>query len=358
MSTNKEINRTVDWSEEGGRPQVLMIDQTLLPAEYKIVAYTDFREVASAIKTMVVRGAPAIGAAAALGMTLGAYQSQAETKAEFLANMDEVATVLRETRPTAVNLFWGIERMLATARDAASGEPFQIARVRTQLRDEARKILDEDVAANRAMGAFGAELLPDEGNVLTHCNAGALATVGYGTALGVIRAAVERGKRIAVFADETRPRLQGMKLTAWELARDGIEVTVLSDNTAGYLMRLGKIDCAVVGADRIAANGDTANKIGTYSVAVLARAHGIPFYVAAPLSTVDFTLQNGEAIPIEQRGMEEVVRVANSDLAPAGVPALNYAFDVTPAEYISAIITEKGVAYPPFDVNLLRLGQK
>ncbi len=347
----------MDWSEEGGAPQVLMIDQTLLPTEYKIIAYTDYREVAQAIKDMVVRGAPAIGAAAALGMALGAYQSRAATRAEFLAQMEEVAGVLRATRPTAVNLFWAIDRMMTAARHAASAEHFDLPRIQTHLSDEARKILDEDVAANRAMGAFGAELLPDDGNVLTHCNAGALATVGYGTALGVIRAAVERGKRIAVFADETRPRLQGMKLTAWELARDGIDVTVLSDNSAGYLMRLGKIDCAVVGADRIAANGDTANKIGTYSVAVLAKAHGIPFYVAAPLSTVDFTLDSGEGIPIEQRGAEEVTRVGSSSLAPAGVPALNYAFDVTPAEYISAIITERGIAYPPFETSLRRLRQ-
>lgn len=350
-----KLERTVDWSEEGGEPRVLMIDQTRLPAEYRIVSYTDYIGVAQAIKEMVVRGAPAIGAAAALGMALAAWQSQAVCREEFLAYMEKAAGDLRATRPTAVNLFWAIDRMLASSRHAAGAEPFERGAVQRRVRDEALKMLEEDIAANRALGRFGAPLLPDQGSVLTHCNAGALATVGYGTALGVIRTALEQGKRIAVYADETRPRLQGMKLTAWELARDGIDVTILSDNSAGYVMRRGLIDCAVVGADRIAANGDTANKIGTYSVAVLAKAHGIPFYVAAPLSTVDFSLESGDAIPIEERAAEEVTRVGDMSLAPAGVPALNYAFDVTPAEYIAAIITDRGVAYPPYMQSLHRL---
>jgi methylthioribose-1-phosphate isomerase len=337
------MDRTVDWSQNGGAPKVLMIDQTLLPGEYKVVEYSDYRNVARAIKDMVVRGAPAIGASAALGMALGAWQARTETRAPFLAHMEVVAGVLRATRPTAVNLFWGIDRMMVVARHAASPEPFSLVRVQNQLKDEALAILDEDVAANRAMGAFGAALLPDDGSVLTHCNAGALATVGYGTALGVIRAAVEKGKKIAVFADETRPRLQGMKLTAWELARDGIDVTVLSDNSAGYLMRLGKIDCAVVGADRIAANGDTANKIGTYSLAVLARFHDLPFYVVAPSSTVDRAMPTGAGIPIEERDAAEVT---------ARFAARNLAFDVTPASLISAIVTEHGVHRAPFARSL------
>src|SRR5579862_9782866 len=307
--TNTEIARTVDWSEESGQPRVLMIDQTLLPGEYKIVAYTDYREVAQAIKDMVVRGAPAIGAAAALGMALAAFQSQAATRAEFIAYMEEAAAILRATRPTAVNLFWAIDRMMASARHAPSLEPFNLALVQTRLRDGALKILDEDVAANRAMGAFGAELLPNDGNVLTHCNAGALATVGYGTALGVIRAAAEDGKHVHVYADETRPRLQGMKLTAWELAQEDIPVTIIADNMAAALMRMGKVDCVIVGADRIAANGDTANKIGTYGLAVAAHYHRVPFYVAAPVSTFDMTLMSGVLIPIEQRDATEVTHV-------------------------------------------------
>jgi len=332
-----------------------MIDQTRLPAEFTIVAYRDYREVATAIKDMVVRGAPAIGAAAALGMALGAYRIEADNAQDFLSQMAEIAQILRQTRPTAVNLFWGIDRMIAVADIAARRQPFDIHKVRETLKQEAIAVLDEDERANRALGAYGAALLPDTARVLTHCNAGALACVAYGTALGVIRAAVEQGKRVAVFADETRPRLQGMKLTAWELMRDGIDVTVLSDNTAGYLMSRGEIDCVVVGADRIAANGDTANKIGTYSVAVLANAHGVPFYVAAPLSTVDFAIASGMQIPIEQRGPEEVTIVGQSRIGPEGVKVLNYAFDVTPSRLVSAIITEAGVARAPYNLSLREL---
>jgi methylthioribose-1-phosphate isomerase len=350
------LDRTVDWREgENGRPEVVMIDQTRLPAEYALVAYTGYRDVGEAIATMVVRGAPAIGAAAALGLALAAYEIEAGTGAAFMKRFAEAAGTLAATRPTAVNLFWAIERMTDIAKEASARSPFDLADARARLKAAALGVLDSDEADNRSLGAHGASLLLDGARVLTHCNAGALACVGYGTALGVIRAAVEQGKRIAVYADETRPRLQGMKLTAWELARDGIDVTVICDNMAAYLMSRGEIDAVVVGADRIAANGDAANKIGTYGVAVLADAHSIPFYIAAPLSTVDFRISDGSRIPIEQRDAEEVTIVGGTRIAPDSVKVLNHAFDVTPARLISAIVTERGIALPEYGRSLAAL---
>lgn len=338
--TKTEFLRTVDWKE--GR--VLLIDQTILPERHEVIAYSDWREVAEAIRSMVVRGAPAIGCTAALGMALGA-QSLAETERQpFLARLDEIADVFRGSRPTAVNLFWAVDRLVALATRAEGAT----SAIQAALLAEALAMLEEDIETNRRMGRLGAELLPDEGTVLTHCNAGALATVGYGTALGVIRAAVEAGKRIHVLADETRPRLQGMKLTAWELAQDGIPVTIIADNMAASLMRQGRIDCVVVGADRIAANGDTANKIGTYGVAVAAHYHKIPFYVAAPFSTIDLSLATGDLIPIERRDDTEMTHVNGVRIAPEGVPVFNPSFDVTPGELVTAFMTERGVLKPPF----------
>ncbi len=350
--------RPVEWVDG----KVRLIDQTVIPAEFKIIDYSDYHDVADAIRTMIVRGAPAIGVTAALGMALGARQIETTDPDEFMRRFEGIADEFRSTRPTAVNLFWAIDRMLRTARtticrgvpcaasDHASGgtrhAPTDVTEIRRVLEEEAVAILREDIEINRALGRNGAELLRDGWTVLTHCNAGALATAGYGTALGVIRAAVESGKRIKVIADETRPRLQGMKLTAWELARIGVPVTIITDNMAAWAMSRGMIDCVVVGADRIAANGDTANKIGTYGVAVLARAHGIPFYVAAPISTVDFAIPDGSHIPIEERDECEVTHIGGLRIAPEGVCAWNPAFDVTPAEYVTAIITEKGVIPP------------
>jgi methylthioribose-1-phosphate isomerase len=344
---------TVDWVEG----KVRLIDQTRLPGEFALVDLRNVEEVAEAIAAMKVRGAPAIGVTAALGMALAAREAVGAADREtFLARLEAAAARLRGTRPTAVNLFWAIDRMLAVARDEGSADPAALA---ARVEAEARALIEADIAVNRALGRHGAALLPREGAVLTHCNAGSLATVGYGTALGVIRAAVEAGKQIHVYVDETRPRLQGMKLTAWELLRDGIPATLIADTMAGWLMRQGKIDAVVVGADRIAANGDTANKIGTYATAVMARAHGLPFYVAAPLSTIDASLPTGEAIPIEERAPEEVTHVEAGDarlrLAPEGIPVYNPAFDVTPAELITAIITERGVAQPPSRETLGKL---
>jgi methylthioribose-1-phosphate isomerase len=338
--------RTVDWADGAVR----LIDQTRLPEELVLLELTDVEAVADAIRTMKVRGAPAIGVTAALGMALAARAAaeSAPDRATFLARLRPSAERLRGTRPTAVNLFWAIDRMWAVAEGDESASPQALA---ARVEREARALIEADIAVNRAMGRHGAALLPEEASVLTHCNAGSLATVGYGTALGVIRAAVEAGKKIHVFVDETRPRLQGMKLTAWELTREQIPATLIADNMAGWLMRQGKIDAVVVGADRIAANGDTANKIGTYAVAVMARAHGLPFYVAAPLSTIDFALATGDAIPIEERAPEELTHAPVGDqrlrMAPEGITAYNPAFDVTPAELITAIITEHGVAQPP-----------
>jgi len=296
-----------------------------------------------------VRGAPAIGAAAAYGLALGAGNLKCVDPGEFLAGVEGIAARLAATRPTAVNLNWALERMLARLRSALPADPEELIRV---MRSEAESIYREDLAGNMKMGRFGAELIPDGARILTHCNAGALATAGYGTALGVIRAAHEAGKRISVYADETRPLLQGARLTAWEMVQEGIPVTLITDNMAGYLMATGGVDLVVVGADRIAANGDAANKIGTYGVAVLAREHGLPFYVAAPFSTVDLRLQSGAGIPIEERDPGEVTHIAGKRLAPEGVKVWNPAFDVTPARLITAIVTDRGVLYPPYEKSL------
>ena len=334
---------TLTWTPEGVR----FIDQTKLPLEESYVLATSYEQVADVIVTMVVRGAPAIGVSAAYGVALGAKHTKANTPEEFKPEFDKICARLAGTRPTAVNLFWAIDRMKALfAKLLASGTP--LIQIQEKILAEANAMYDEDIAACKAMGAFGAEFMPDDGGVLTHCNAGALATCGYGTALGVIRAAVERGKRIHVYADETRPFLQGARLTAWELMADGIPTTVICDNMAASLMRQGKIQAVVVGADRIAANGDTANKIGTYNVAILAREHGIPFYVAAPWSTIDLATATGDAIPIEERSAREVTHHAGKQLTPNGVGICNPAFDVTPAKYIAAIITERGTLRAPY----------
>jgi methylthioribose-1-phosphate isomerase len=305
--------------------------------------------VADVIRTMVVRGAPAIGVAAAMGIALGVKNSKAETVADLKRELDQICDIIGKTRPTAVNLFWAIRRMQ---------EKFErvrirpLAQIKQDLIEESKRMYAEDIAANQAMGRHGATLMPSEGGVLTHCNAGALATAGYGTALGVIRAAVEQGKKIHVYADETRPFLQGSRLTAWELMKDGIPTTVISDNMAGAVMKQGKIGAIVVGADRIAANGDVANKIGTYTVAILAKEHGIPFYVAAPISTVDLECPDGGSIPIEQRNAKEITHIAGRQMTPEGVSIENPAFDVTPAKYVTAIITERGIARAPYEESL------
>lgn len=316
-----------------------LLDQTKLPGEIVYVECTDYREVALAIRDMAVRGAPAIGAAAAYGLVLAAQSNKGESS---IAHLRRAAEDLRCTRPTAVNLRWALERMLQVA--IATGG-FAMA---ASLEKEANLLAEEDVAANRVMGRYGAALVPDGARILTHCNAGAFATVGYGTALGVIRAAVEQGKRVEVYADETRPNLQGSRLTALELMHDQIPVTLITDNMAGFLMAKGLVDLVLVGADRVTRNGDVANKIGTYSVAVLAKEHGIPFYVACPLSTLDLTLGSGDEIPIEERPSSEVTHIAGRQVAPVGVKVWNPAFDVTPNRLVTALITEKGVVYPPF----------
>jgi methylthioribose-1-phosphate isomerase len=340
--------QTLEWTDHGVR----FIDQTKLPTEETYVTCKTYEQVADVIRNMVVRGAPAIGVAAAMGIALGVNNSKAETTGDLKRELDHICDVMSQTRPTAVNLFWAIRRMQ---------EKFEririrpIAQIKQDLVEEAQRMHAEDIAANQAMGRHGATLMPSEGGVLTHCNAGALATAGYGTALGVIRAAVEQGKKIHVFADETRPFLQGSRLTAWELMKDGIPTTVIADNMAGAMMRQGKIGAIVVGADRIAANGDVANKIGTYTVAVLAKEHGIPFYVAAPISTVDLDCPSGNEIPIEKRNIQEVTHIAGKQMVPDNVGVENPAFDVTPAKYVAAIITEKGIARAPFDESLRML---
>ena len=331
----------VRW--DAGR--LVLLDQTRLPLEEVERACATWSDVADAIRSLVVRGAPAIGVAAAFGVALAARASQAATHAALLADLEEAIKGLAATRPTAVNLFWALDRM---RRVVVAGADRPVAALRERLLDEARAILDEDVAANRAMGAHGAALVPDRARLLTHCNAGALATAGYGTAVGVIRAAHERGKLALVWVDETRPVMQGSRLTAWELAKEGIPHRLIADVTAGFVMKRGEVDLVVTGADRIAANGDTANKIGTYAVAVLARHHSIPFYVAAPSSTIDASIPSGEAIVIEERDPAEVRGVAGRQTAPAASPVFNPAFDVTPAALISAIITEHGVFRPPY----------
>ena len=346
--------KTIEWTDDGVR----MIDQTKLPREEVYLTCRDYREVAEAIRSMVIRGAPAIGVAAAMGVALGVKNSQATTVTELRAEFDRIAETISRTRPTAVNLFWAVDRMRRVFEELLAGplpDAEKLAAVKSRLVEEAQGVLAEDVAINRAMGRHGAALLPDAGTVLTHCNAGALATGGYGTALGVIRAAVAAGKKLQVFADETRPFLQGARLTAWELMQDGIPVTLITDNMAGHFMKQGEIKAVIVGADRIAANGDVANKIGTYSVAVLAHVHGIPFYVAAPISTLDLRLASGDLIPIEERPSAEVTQLAGIFIAPANVVARHPAFDVTPHRYVTAIVTERGVARAPFTESLRTL---
>src|SRR6266436_1986164 len=341
---------TLEWTDRG----VVFIDQTKLPTEEVYVTCTTHQQVAEVIRNMVVRGAPAIGVAAGMGIALGVKNSKAENGADLKKDFDQICEIIRQTRPTAVNLFWAIRRMtekFETLRACAR----PIAHIKQALIEEAQRMHAEDIAANQAMGRHGAALMPASGGVLTHCNAGALATCGYGTALGVIRAAIERGKKIHVFADETRPFLQGSRLTAWELMKDGIPTTVISDNMSGAMMRQGKIGAVIVGADRIAANGDVANKIGTYTVAILAKEHGIPFYVAAPISTVDLACPDGTGIPIEQRNAREVTHIAGKQMVPTGVQIENPAFDVTPAKYVAAIITERGIARAPYEQSLSEL---
>src|SRR5882724_7204773 len=345
--------KTVEWTSEGVR----MLDQRLLPTEEKYLMLRSYEEVADAIKKMVVRGAPAIGVSAAMGLALGANQSVGTSVADLEYDFKFMCKVMEATRPTAVNLFWAVERMRA-ALARAKTETKDVEEVRNRLTEEALKIFQEDIASNRALGKFGGELIADGATVLTHCNAGALATAGdYGTALGVIRGAIDAGKRVAVIADETRPFLQGSRLTAWELAKDNIPVTVITDNMAGHVMKQGKIDAVVVGADRIAANGDTANKIGTYMVAVLAKEHNIPFYVAAPITTLDLSLSSGAEIPIEERDSIEITHINEHQLGPDGVAVHNPAFDVTPNHLITAIITDQGVARAPFLESLRKLSE-
>ncbi|HEY3158506.1 MAG TPA: S-methyl-5-thioribose-1-phosphate isomerase [Vicinamibacterales bacterium] len=341
---------TIEWRDDS----VVMIDQRKLPASEIYVSCKTAQEVAKAIKTMVIRGAPAIGVAAAMGIALGMRRSKATGTKQFAVEFQKLCDLMAATRPTAVNLFWAIERMKRVFAEAAQGG-CSVEEIKQRLEAEARRIHDEDVESCRTIGAFGAELVPQEARILTHCNAGALATAGYGTALGVVRAAAERGKKVAVLADETRPFLQGARLTAWELVKDGIDTTVITDSMAASMMRLGQVDLVVVGADRIAANGDVANKIGTYGVAVLAKEHGIPFYVAAPLSTIDLDTTDGSRIPIEERDGREVTHVGPSRLTPEGARIRNPAFDITPAKYVTAIITERGIARAPFHESLAAL---
>jgi methylthioribose-1-phosphate isomerase len=341
------VIETLEWTERG----ILFIDQTKLPNEETYVNCTTHQQVADVIRNMVVRGAPAIGVAAAMGVAIGINNSKADNILSLQQEFDEIAALIGKTRPTAVNLFWAIQRMREKFQ-TIQNKP--IPEIKSSLVEEAKRMHAEDIAANQAMGRHGAALMPAIGGVLTHCNAGALATCGYGTALGVIRAAIEQGKKIHVYADETRPFLQGSRLTAWELMKDGIPTTVISDNMAGAMMKQGKIGAIVVGADRIAANGDVANKIGTYTVAVLAKEHGIPFYVAAPFSTIDLATPDGSGIPIEQRNPREVTHFAGKLVTPEGVGIENPAFDVTPSKYVTAI-TEGGIARAPYEESFLRL---
>jgi methylthioribose-1-phosphate isomerase len=350
--------KTIEWTEDGVR----MIDQLQLPNNEVYRTCRDYKEVAEAIRSMVIRGAPAIGVAAAMGIALGLKASEASTAAELRSDFERVAGTISTTRPTAVNLFWAVERMrrvfeaaMLVARVNSRLSREALSTIQQRLVEECQRVLAEDIAVNQAIGQKGAQLLGDSATVLTHCNAGALATGGYGTALGVIRAAVAAGKRIRVFADETRPFLQGARLTAWELSKDGIPVTVITDSMAGHFMSKGQVHAVIVGADRIAANGDVANKIGTYSVAVLARENQIPFFVAAPLSTVDLSIESGDRITIEERSPAEVTHMAGVAIAPEEVEARHPAFDITPHRYVSAIITEAGIAREPYQETLRAL---
>jgi methylthioribose-1-phosphate isomerase len=339
--------RTVEWYEG----KVRMIDQRVLPWELVLLDYDDYRDVATAITDMVVRGAPAIGAAAAFAMALAAYQSSTTDRLEFIRLMEEAARTLKAARPTAVNLAWGVERMM---RITASEDLTTLDEIRTTILDEAQRLADEDVAINKRMGANGAALIKDGATILHHCNTGSLATVDWGTALGVVRSAHEQGKRIHVLLDETRPRLQGARLSAWELKEAGIPFEIIADNASGHFMRTGQVNIVLVGSDRTAANGDVANKIGTYNVAVIAKENGIPFYPVVPTSTVDLRLATGDLIPIEERDASEVRAPFGNAIVPGDYPARNPAFDVTPHRYVTGIVTENGIVYPPFDVNLRR----
>jgi methylthioribose-1-phosphate isomerase len=329
-----------------------LIDQRKLPLEFIVVEFADYHDVAKAIKEMYIRGAPAIGAAAAFGLALAARHSPAADREALLADLETAADVIQATRPTASNLFWATARMMKAAHDSAHN---QVEGIVQDLIDEAQRIADEDVDINRRMGAYGATLVEDGFNILTHCNAGALATVDYGTALAVIRASHEQGKKIHVWVDETRPRLQGARLTSWELMNEKIPMTLIADNVAGHLMRTGRVDIIFVGSDRTAANGDVANKIGTYKLAVLAKENGIPFYAVVPTSTIDLAVSTGDDIPIEERGAVEVTHVRECQIAPDGVQVLNVAFDVTPHRYVTGIVTENGIAYPPLKQSLRRM---
>jgi len=340
--------RTIEWIDG----KLRTIDQTKLPLKEEVLECVDYLEVAEAIKDMKIRGAPAIGVAAAFGVVLAMRNPDIRTTDELLGEVKKVCGVLAATRPTAVNLFWALDRM---KQKAVSGRFQDVSQLRKALEEEAILIWEEDAGINRKMGELGASLIDDGDSVLTHCNAGALATSQYGTALGVIRTAVEQGKKVHVFVDETRPLLQGARLTAWELKKDNIPMTLIADNMAGYFMGKGKIDKVFVGADRIAANGDVANKIGTYSLAILAKEHSIPFFVVAPLSSIDYSIASGNEIPIEERPAEEVTCIRGTQIAPAGVNAANPAFDVTPNRYVSAIVTEKGILQPPFGESLKRI---
>jgi len=337
---NESNIETLKWSDD----HLEMIDQRILPSEFSYISYNSAKSVSDGIRSMVVRGAPAIGCAAAYGIALEAIKIQSLNKVDFLSGMSDACQILLESRPTAINLFWAVNRMQLIIKDNHNIAPKELAMI---LLEEAHKIKAEDIKINRTMGSFGAELLSDGANVLTHCNAGALATAGHGTALGVIRSAVESGKNISVIADETRPFLQGARLTAWEMVQEGIPVTLISDNMSGHLMSHGEVDVIIVGTDRVAGNGDVANKIGTYMVAVLAKRHNIPFYVACPLSTIDRSISSGSDIPIEERPASEVIGFQDNHWAAEGVSVRNPAFDVTPANLVTGLITEKGVIFSP-----------
>jgi len=339
--------KTIEWKDD----RVVMIDQRKLPMEEAYVECLTYEDVARAIKEMVIRGAPAIGVAAAMGVALGALKSERKDKGDFLRELEEISMVLSKTRPTAVNLFWALRRMKDVVDKNYAGD---IERIKMSLVEEAKRVYEEDVETCKKIGSVGGQLIEDGSVVLTHCNAGSLATADYGTALGVVRNAIERGKRIKVIVTETRPFLQGARLTAWELYKDGVPVSLITDGMAGYVMSKGMIDAVIVGADRIASNGDVANKIGTYSLSVLAKVHGIPFYVAAPMSTIDFDCPSGELIPIEERDTKEITHIMGNRIAPE-VNVLNPAFDITPNENISSIITEKGIARAPYTISLKEL---
>lgn len=341
--------RTIEWKDN----KVIFINQTKLPTKLEYITCTNYECIAKAIEVLAIRGAPLIGVATAFGLALAAVKSKAKTKKQILSDLKKAAARLRNTRPTAVNLFWAVERILKKANTQPDVKSIVKAVVL-----EAQAMAEEDVQINKKIGEYGASLIKDSSTILTHCNAGALACVDYGTALGVIRAAWEQGKKIKVIADETRPLLQGARLTTWELKQLGIPVTLITDNMAAYVMSKGLVDCVIVGADRIASNGDVANKIGTYSVAVLAKQHKIPFYVAAPISTIDFEIKSGAEIPIEQRNPSEVTKTGNTKIAPDGIDVFNFAFDVTPNEFVSSIISERGIAKPPYKVSLGRWMQK